>query len=383
MKSIKTVNIFTQGDSNKPATFSNVPYSLSNSIEKLGVQVNKIDILPDNNWVFRGYTKIWDKYLRKIISRIFKKNIYSIDRSLFYRYLVKQKIKKAIKLNQKADFNIFLTFSYTSSYFKIPSLLLCDYTYEYYIKNILKRKPNFLEKTFIRYEKKIISKSERVVCIFSYITSYMNSKYDKEIHYLGGVGLNLVSQDTLIESSVLENKKKSNYILFIGNWTPAYNNAAKLLINSYKLIKESYGDLELHIIGMSDVAFDEVPHGIKCHGYLDKGNIKDRELYYNLLINAKAFINTSGSYCATVEAMYYYTPIITSPYDEFVKEFGNEISFGQYCSNLDKYTLKECILNVLDSSDFKNMCISAHNTVAQNTWEEFSKKIVGIMNVKK
>ncbi len=380
LNQIKRVNIFTQGDSNKPSTWSSVPYSFSNSIEKLGIQVNRIDILPENNWVFRSYTYIWDKYVRKFISRTFKKHIYSIDRSLFYRYLVKKKIKKAVKLNKEVDFNIFLTYSYTNNYTKTPSLLLCDYTYEYFIEHKLKRKPNLLEKTYIRYEKKMISKSEIAVCLFSAVATYMNSKYNKKTSYLGRIGLNIVSQDQLLESEGLVNKKNSNYILFVGNWTPSYYKAAKLLIDSFQLIKELHPNLELYIVGMNDDAFKDIPPGVKCYGYLNKGNDVQRKLYYDLLLNAKIFVNTSGSYCATVEAMYYYTPIITSKYDEFVNEFGNELSFGQYCNSLNKNTLKKCILNVLNSSEYKNMCISAHNTVAQNTWGEFSKRIIDKMN---
>jgi glycosyltransferase involved in cell wall biosynthesis len=376
MAQIKSVNLFTQGDSLKPSTWSNVPFCFSIALEKSGIEVNRINIIPDNNYFFRLYKKIWNRLLNKFISFFYKNHIYTIDRSVLYRLLVNKKIKNAIQSYPNVDCNIFLTYSYTNMFSSTPSLLICDYTYDIYIREKLKRKPNWLEMTYIKYEDSVIERSNSIVNLFSSYANEMNSKYSNRIYYLGNMGVNIVAQELLNEIDILKQKEKSNYLLFVGNrWNKSYVEAAKLLTEAFSLLSDLYSNLELHIIGMSSEQFDDIPIGVKCHGYLDKDNLEDRKLYYDLMYNAKIFINTSGSFGATMEAMYCYTPIITTQYNEILKEFGEVISFGKYCKQLDKVTLKKCIIDMLNCTDYKIMCLSAHQTVASNTWEAFVRKI--------
>ena len=380
MKEIKSINIFTQGDSTEPSTWSNVPFCFTNALESSGIQVNRINILPDPTYIFKLYKKIWTRFINKFICIFYENHIYNIDRSIIYRMFVNSKIKRAIEFYPAADYNIFLTFSYTNKFSSGPSLLLCDYTYEIYIKNSLKRKPNLIEQAYIRYENKVIARSEVVVNLFANYATLMTSKYHKKVHYLGNMGINIVYQEPLVKLDTLPVKVKSNKILFIGNrWNHSYIIAAKLLIESFSLLKALYPQIELHFIGMSNDSFENIPTGVYCHGYLDKRNKEQRKEYYDLLLNAKLFVNTSGSYGATMEAMYYYTPIVTARYGEIVEEFGQEIQFGQYCNELSKEKLLQCIVTVLESDKYTDMCVSAHDIIAPHTWEEFSKKIIKLL----
>ena len=65
----------------------------------------------------------------------------------------------------------------------------------------------------------------------------------------------------------------------------------------------------------------------------------EREKYYNLLKSARVLINPAskwGGYSSTIEAMYYGCPIIVSPYDDFIEEFGKLIPFGYYLNRQEQ-----------------------------------------------
>lgn len=381
MSKLKSINLFTQGDSTNPATWSNVPFCFSMALEKSGIKINRIDILPDNNFVFTIYKKIWNRIICKIVSFFFKENIYTIDRSLFFRFLVNRKIKESIRLYSAVDYNVFMTFSYTNIFSNIPSLLICDYTYDIYIRDKLKREPNLLEREYIKYEKYIISKSNLIVNLFPNYADIMTMQYNRKVHYIGKMGINIVLQRSIIKKDIISNKIESDVILFVGNkWNSSYVVAAKRLIEAYTLIKEKFPNVKLDIVGMDNDSFDEVPAGVTCHGLLNKDNHEQRIKYYELLSKAKIFTNTAGSYGATIEAMYYYTPVVTSRYAEFVEQFGSQISFGNYCDSLEKESLFNSIVEIIESTEYENICVLAHENVASNTWDEFSRKVIRLID---
>jgi len=381
MSKLKSINLFTQGDSKNPESWSNVPYCFSMALERSGIEINRIDILPDNNFIFKIYKKIWNRIILKIVSFFFKNHFYNIDRSFFFRFLVNKRIKESMKLYSSVDYNIFMTFSYTNIFSKIPSLLICDYTYEIYIRDKLKREPNLLEREYIKYENRVISRSNIIINLFSNYADHMTSKYDRKVYYIGEMGINTVLREPIIKKNILKEKVDSNVILFVGNkWNSSYVVAARILIEAYVLLKEKYPNLKLDIVGMDDDNFDEIPAGVTCHGLLNKNNYKQRLKYYELMSKAKIFSNTAGSYGATIEAMYYYTPVVTSRYAEFVEQFGSQISFGSYCESLETESLCDSIIEIMESTNYENICILAHEKVASNTWDDFTAKMINLID---
>ena len=123
---------------------------------------------------------------------------------------------------------------------------------------------------------------------------------------------------------------------------------AKCLIKAVELIQKER-KVSLDIIGIQKEKFDYIPEGVNCHGYLDKNNEKDSELYYKLIKNSKVYVNTNplwAAFSATVEAMYYYNPIITTPYSSFTETFGENIDFGYYCKK-NNANIKDGISNLI------------------------------------
>lgn len=154
----------------------------------------------------------------------------------------------------------------------------------------------------------------------------------------------------------------------------------------FELSKKDFPELQLHIIGMSKTEFTSLPNDVYCYGYLDKGNENDRKIYYSLLEKAKVFINTTskwGAFSATIESMYLYTPIIVTPYTEFVETFGEKINFGYYCNDNTISELYDNIKNFFISNDYREMCINANYSVKDFTWDNYTERMIEIMNERK
>lgn len=113
---------------------------------------------------------------------------------------------------------------------------------------------------------------------------------------------------------------------------------------------------------------------IYCYGCLRKNVKKERDLYYSLLHSCKVFVYPAqqwGGYSSSIEAMFYGSPIIVSPYDDFVCEFGKNINFGRY--TCDREELHETIRSIIDTdkNKYKDLCFNAYKRVSDYTWSNY------------
>ncbi|WP_182425182.1 glycosyltransferase [Heyndrickxia coagulans] len=370
----KIITVFTEGDSNKLSTWSNVPFFLTNTLEKKGYIINRVDV--NSNKIIRG---IYNKIILKIIKRLFnKKTEYYLNRTTYFEKRVERKMKRATKKYKDTDIFISTSFSYSPWKFtNKKTVLFCDWTIDYYYKYFLNRKPDRLERGAIERQDTQIDHSDYVISLFPDVTNYMKEKYsNKNIFYLGNV-INSVLDVNM--EQILKSKLESFSILFIGG--KKYIEGAKSLIMAYDSLKLKYPRIIVNIIGISKEQFSYLPSEINCYGYLDKSKEKDKRVYYRLMSEAKLIINTTpkwAAFSATVEAMYWYTPVITTPYASFVKTFGTNINFGYYCEKNDPELINRFISKILQlsDSDYLNMCQSANKVVQQFSWDNYVNKLL-------
>lgn len=389
---MKEVLFFTNGDANNANVWSNVPYCFSHSLENKGITVHRVDFS-----MLTLFVKFYDLVLRRILDCFtFRKKRFPYLRTTWlFKFFAERTIKKAILQYPQAELCLFMGYGFYNKWNKIPSLLFSDWTTEMDI--LKKRKPNFLEKRIIRQEEEAINNAEYVVSLFPVCCEEMKKKYPKaNIHFLGGnvindlSGLRLKRKDQCVHSSneiivedLIETKEKSKRLLFIGRKT-TYLEAAKKLIEAYKLLKEeeAYKDYELDIVGCAASDFYSLPEGVTCYGFLNKSDERDRKTYYDLLLGAKVLVNANpkwGAFSSTVEAMYYYTPVIVSPYQDFMKNFGEMIDFGVYNRVFTAETLANDIKTVIISENYTEMCNFAHENVKTYTWENYVELVVKLI----
>ena len=367
MEQIKEVTVFTYGDSGKLATWSNVPFFFTETLIAKGIRVNRVNIESSNVLPLH--------YLAKLVNKV---STYTYFRSLICFLVTRRKIKKAVKQFKNSQADIFLTFSFSSCGLTgRPVILFGDWTYDYHIQHYHKRQPDYFEKQSIAREDAQIKAADLVFPLFPGVAEYMQQKYGKErIFYLGNVINSLYS----VSEKDVERKQQSYSLLFIGS--KAYIEGARSLIAAFELLKPQYPLIQLHIVGMEKQNFGSLPENVFCYGYLNKEIENERDLYYTLMQKASVFVNTTplwSAFSASIEAMYFYTPVIVTPYGEFRKTFGEVLDFGLYCEENIPDLIKDKITNVLENDLYPVLCNRAHNAVKAFTWDAYIDKIIAKM----
>jgi len=367
---LKELNVFTNGDATKLSTWSNFPYFFTETLKEKGINVNYINTQPNKILKNLYRFSVW-----QILKRQKKFDAYEYYRTPINRFFVNRIIKNAVRKHKNADANLFLNFSFSAKpYSSKPTVLFGDWTFEYFFEYFKHRKPSALEQTFVDEENKCIETADAVFVMFPKMAEVIKNRYtNKNIFYLGGYFINAkVEKDA---ANILAKKETSNKIIFIG--TIKYKEGALALIDAVKKLRQQNIFLEIHIVGMKTGDFSNLPDFVFCYGYLDKGIEKDRNTYYNLMESAKMIVNTTpkwSGFSSIIEAMYFYNPVITIPYDDFVETFNNNISFGIY--NTNNNSLADDILRILQSSNYTKMCEDAHLAVKDFTWSNYIDKFL-------
>lgn len=372
---MKEITVFTTGDSNQIKTWSNIPFFFTASLASKGVKVNRVNLKPN-----RLMRAIFDYSVTYILRKILKNTTYDYFRSGLHFAVVRNQIKKAIHQYPDSDAFAFLTFSFsTAGLTQKPVIQLCDWTYDYYFKYFRNRKPDFFEKQSIKREDSQIKGTDYVISLFPKVADYMKERYGAEkVHYLGNVINSLFNPD---KEEIFQLKRNSWKLIFVGS--KKYLEGAESLIKAFEMLKPAYPELSLHLIGIEESNLRRLPVDVFCYGYLDKAIDVQKEKYYDLLKDAKIFINTTprwAAFSASIEAMYYYTPVIVSSYGEFKETFGEVIGFGSYCEENSVPLIAQSIEGILNHPGYESLCNQAHEAVKEFTWDAYVDKIIQKMN---
>lgn len=370
---IKEVTLYTMGDSTKLSTWSNVPFLFAKALENKGIKVNRINI--EENMTI---SKVYNKYFIHVINFLYKRNDFSYQRSLLNVFLINRKIKKTSNQYPNSQLNIFLTFTYYNKWSDKPSILFGDWTYDYLFQKRIKRKPYSIEQRFIDIENNSINKADMVVCLFPKCCEFIKSRSsNKNIFYLGRNVVNNINEHEPSEQ-LIPSKRANKRLLFVGGGK--YSTAAETLISAYKILKtQYYPDLQLDLIGLKEDFNKKDNHidGVHFYGYLNKTIDSDRKLYYDLFSKASILINTTpqwAGYSSTIEAMYYYTPVVVTKYEDFTSEFGEELDFGLYSENSVDAVVDK-IKHILDDR-YEDFSLNAHNAVKDYTWDKYMENLL-------
>lgn len=366
---IRTVNVFTAGDSSDLSVWSNVPYLLCRTLESKGYVVNRIDYESLRSGVLRLLVLFGDFVYRRFDRKHGKGYFYA----KVYYALVDRKIRRAAR-KYPADLDI-TPYNCGNPYAPQPTLLLGDWTQDYLYRVRLKRTPQGYQKYYAARQDAVIERSDCVVSLFARCAEDMRAHYrNPHIYHLGRNVVNNVRPEPPDPELLCRRKRESRRILFVGK--RHYAPAARQLVRVFDRLRTRCPGLELDIVGLTSEELGvPVSEGIHCHGYLNKGVPAACEAYYRLLLDARVFVNTTplwGGYSSTVEAMYYCNPVVISPYEDFTAEFGDAPPFGAYCSDDDDELLCRILQRLFtDDEAYGRMCRAAHDAVGDYTWGNF------------
>ena len=367
---------FSNGDSNKTSTWSNVPYYFLKAAEKEGVQVVRVDITPYRNSALLQKAVWAYEHLHN------KLNIGpSFERSSLHEREVRKIMMNAVKSNP--DANLLLTFDFSHSVADktdIKTLLLCDWDIEYLITQIDKRIPSEKERKLIEAQDEIIDSADYVVSIFPNAFEKMKSKHGN-MHYFG-TPINLDEPEFDIDAA-LDGRFRSRHLLFIGK--EKYLSGAKELAKAVESFNLNHNEkFFVDIIGMSESITGIDSKYVKHYGYLKKDSEKQWKVYNSLLENAFFFVNTTDNWVGAssiLDTAYLGIPCIINPNPDLTKTFGEDIYFGYYCKKNSAKEIEKllCRISELSKEEYTLLSNNARIAVKGNTYGEYVKKILSLV----
>jgi glycosyltransferase involved in cell wall biosynthesis len=370
---------FAYGNPRDVNTWSNVPAFAIKTLEAQGHTVHAINLYPLGSGM-RFLIRISNKISRIVFG---KSTMVLVENLPLWKKILDKRVKMATQKYPQSDFLLF--FTYTESghgITNIPSVLFNDFTIDYSIKNLSNRSATKLEKLLIKNQDKIIETADVVISLFPQAEKYYKERYqNNNIFAMKG---HVINTDEIPDNEIeaIQRKQKSNEILFIGR--KSYKAGARVLINAVEQYNSDRDNkIILNIIGMTR---EEVGltagEEIRFHGYLKKDNAEQRQMYYKCIKNAAVIINPTknwGGISSVVEAMWLYTPVITTPYTEFVEIFGEKLDFGCYVEAENIDALVESIgwiREIQHSKPYYEICKNAHKNVSEYTWDAFAEQII-------
>lgn len=366
---MKKIVVYSCGDSCDISTWSNVPYLFTQELEWRGYELYRVNIEPNRvlNRIFNTLSfKIYKKLLGSHACPIFA-------RTWLHRFLTYRKLKQISKMYPDADLHLFLSFAFTNPYSNAPSVLWCDWPDATVIER-LGREPESYEKKALEHEAMVIKSARLVYSMFPCCAEDMRHKFNRDIIYLNRNVVNTVYNGLFDLQTKIHISFLSQKILFIGNHR--YKTAAEDLLRAFFMLSREFPKLELHIIGMTarELGIEENQPSVKCYGYLHKNIEAESRLYYALLLSAKVLVNPAvqwGAFSSSIEAMFYGTPVIVAPYEDFCKTFGDRINFGFYLNNSAK--LENVLAQVISAprEKYEAWAKNANACVSDYTWTNY------------
>jgi len=282
------INLFTFGDSADISTWSNLPYFFSKALLARGVRLNRIDLYPTEDQVFRVYRAFIGRCAR-IASRLGINLNVEPYRDPVLIVLINRKIKREIRKHPRADTNVFLTFSFSSyRWSRTPAVHYCDETYAHFIKDT-GRLTNWKDRYLIAREDNILANASWIFTTGQECAEFIRWRHpSKRVQKLPS-GINLDDITTDGADKILAEKRRNKSILFIG--MGKWKRGIDLLIEAFTHFNRKNGEAyTLHIVGLPPEAAKEAGPNIRGYGYLNKHDPRQFATYLHLLKTARLFV---------------------------------------------------------------------------------------------
>ena len=218
-----------------------------------------------------------------------------------------------------------------------------------------------------------------MITLFPNVREYMIRKYKNPNIYCFGNVVN-VDDDVVLPVDIRERKLNSRRLLFVGQ--PFYLTGALELIAAASNLRTQGYSCEVDIIGINPDLIEVEYEWLTVHGYLDKQKADDKHKYYELLSNARLFVNTTpgwSGFQALLEAMYFHNPIVVRPNESLSNYFTN-LTAVAYLVEEGGLGLSSLLAETLTDSDrYQKMSDAARKAVESSTWNNFMTEFSALL----
>nr|WP_315463738.1 glycosyltransferase [uncultured Rhodoferax sp.] len=363
----------TTAPSRNYKSWSNIPYLLHKNLEKRGYVVK--------NYVMREAEPLKTVFNLpiRVLNKFFKLGTtYFYVRTpvhFFFTYLYSRFIGL---MSAKQDVMVVQGFSYPLHNGKNRQIVLGDWPSEYLFEKFLKRRPSRLERKSIDRENAVIEAADAVITLFPNVREYMLGKYKNQNIYCFGNVVN-VDDDVVPPVDIRERKLNSKKLLFVGQ--PFYLPGALELIAAARNLRQQGLECEVDIIGIDPGLIGAEYGWLTVHGYLDKEKPGDKQKYYELLSNARLFVNTTpgwSGFQALLEAMYFHNPIVVRPNESLNSYFSNLTTVAHIVEEGGPSMESLLAESLTNSARYQGMSDAAHKAVESSTWNNFTAELIGL-----
>jgi hypothetical protein len=378
---IRRVILCSEGGSSNIDEWSNIPYMLHKYLLDKGIEVIEIDTCSSKN-----IKRLWKYTIGWIHKVINFRTSYDFYRSATNYILTTHKLNSVIdKYKEENTVLINLSISHSPTIKSVPVILISDWSYEHYIHQFLDRCPDWSEKKTILRDRMAMKRADLNILLFPVSARRLKRQVpDAQFGYISHV-VNVHPEappPTYIADGLQKpsnEAKKKIRLLYVGR--RKYKSGIIVLNKITGLISKNY-DCFVDVIGISknEVLEHVIHENIEFHGYLSKGNKTERDKFYKILNQADIMLNLTenwGPFSANLEAMYFYTMIITPKYEEFIEVFGAYPSFAEYIDNLDPNEITETIIRIMnDPIKLRKYKLKARDASDEHMWVNFIEKLV-------
>lgn len=367
MREIKEVIVYSNGDSNDLATWSNVPYFFCRELEERGIKVDRVNIHVNKDISMSLFFRLFSKIKKKLIELSKGAGtMYRYNKSSYYYKQVVKKMKEGRKSYPEADAEIAFDLM-NNNKSDIPFVMIGDWTIEYRLRNKYHRNPDKYEQSLINRQFSNLSNADMAVSIFPGCYENMREHLNNA-SYFGHV------VNSMNKYSFNGKKNESERVLFIGK--DKYKEGLNSFIEIVKKYNCEYGrNIRISVIGMNDNDIDG--QGIcDFYGYLNKTDEKQRDLYYRLISETKVMANVTKDWngvSSLFEALYHGTPILVSANVELEKLIG-ETEYCHFCDNEDIFY--DNFVSLMEDDNYLKISQAAHDFANQYTWDKFMDKFL-------
>ncbi len=357
--------VFTIGDSRKPSTWSNVPYFFTRTLEEQGFPVKHVNIAPS-----RFVQLLFDLPWKAFCKLVGRQTRFTFLRSRFNRRVTNAKIGRALKRFPEGHC-LFMTFSFGPPPDR-PYTLFCDQTFAQHITYFDERKPDGLEAPTIVEERKNLKNASLIIALFPDLAGNLREQHGNKVKYYGNVvNIDRVEVDG---DELLARKRNVNEIVFIGN--RRYKEGLERLAEAVAIMnKDQLPEVTVNVIGMDRGDLPSAPPNMKFHGYLDKGDHRQKQVYLDILERSRLFVNPNpkwAAFSASCEALFLFTPVVIFPYREFEHTFGDTNRVGLALNSVRPADIADAISSLLqDDEAWSRKARAAHEATKLMTWTNY------------
>lgn len=308
------INLFTAGDSSDLSTWSNVPYFLSKSLIEHGVDLRRVNLIPEDSVLYRAYRVANYKYDGLSKRLLGKRRPMDLFHDRIARALIQRKVRGTADQFDDADFNFFLTYSFSSRpRVATPTIHFSDVCLQHALED-QQRPVGPRHRRMIEEEKTNLSRASLVLGTNEPCCAFLREHYGVAgaRRLPGGINLDWQAPDDL--AAYLGSKWRARHILFIG--VGIRRRGVDILLEAFEQFNQGRDKpYRLSLVGIHADELGQLPPNVRCLGYLNKSDPADMARYIGLLESATMFVMPmrEGPPTGVVkEALLTATPVIHS-----------------------------------------------------------------------